>query len=98
LETRVADRFHGRDLSIMDEGVVAARVLAGEILGDVEVLDLTGDTRRKRGGVEARNDGNARARGKYIRPRGGNADSDRRHDAHSGYDNASSGHGVCHPG
>src|ERR1700688_4389911 len=82
----------------MHEGVVAARVLARKILGDVEVLDLTSDTRRKSACVEARNRGNTGARTEYVRPRGRNADPNRGHDAHPGYDDAASGHGVCHEG
>src|SRR6202051_2626522 len=78
--------------------VVAARVLARKILADVEVLDLTGDTRRKSACIEARNRGNAGARTEYVRPRGRNADPNRGHDAHPGYDDAASGHGVCHEG
>src|ERR1700730_11376833 len=82
----------------MHEGVVAARVLARKILADVEVLDLTGDARRKSACIEARNRGNAGARTEYVRPRGRNADPNRGHDAQPGYDDAASGHGVCHEG
>ena len=46
----------------MDESVVAARIFAGEILRDVEILDLAGDTRGKRARVEARDRPDPRAR------------------------------------
>src|SRR5450755_1492556 len=98
LESRVANRLHGRNLAVMHESVVAARVLARQILGDVEVLDLAGDARRKGARIEARNRRDAGAGREYVRPSGGKADSDRRYDAHPGYDYAASGHGVCDEG
>ena len=68
-ERRVLDRFHRRDQAVMDEGVVAARLLAGQMLRDVEALHLAGNLRGKRVRVEARDARDAGAAGEDVLPR-----------------------------
>jgi hypothetical protein len=98
LEARVAHRFHGRDQAVVDEGVVAAGLLRVQVLADVEVLDLARDARRERRCVEAGDRTDARTRGEDGRPRGLDADADRRNDAETGDDDAATWHEVDRSG
>src|SRR4029079_468990 len=92
IEPGTGDRLHRGHLPVVHEPVIAARVLAGQILGDVEILDLPGDTRGKSRGVEPCDGNDAGPAGENVLPRSGDAGADRRHDTYSGDCNSASGH------
>ena len=94
VEPGVLHRLHRRDEAVVDERVVAARFLAGQVLRDVEALHLAGDLRRKRRRVEARDPRDPRAPGEDARPRLRDADADGRNDAKTGDDDATAGHAA----
>ena len=93
IEAGVGDGLHRRHEAVVDERVVAAGLLAGEPLRDVEVLDLAGDARRKRRRVEARDRSDAGLRREDRGPRGRHADADGRDQSESGDDDAATAHG-----
>ena len=83
-QTRVLDGLDARRHAVMDESIHAARFFGGQILGDIEPLDLPGHLRGEAGGVEAGDVGDAGFAGEDVGPSLADTDADGRNDAQAG--------------
>jgi hypothetical protein len=92
LQTAVLHRLHGGGHSEMDEAVHVARLLLGDVLGDVETPHLTCELAGERAGVERFDGVDARPAGQQVGPGLGHRVSDGSNATETGHDNAAFGH------
>src|SRR5690606_33381189 len=96
VEAGVPDGLVGGDDGVLAEGVIAASLLAVEVVARLEPLELAGELGRERFGVEVGEGRRAALAAHHGVPEGGDAEADGGERAEAGDDHAAAGERVGH--
>ena len=94
-KTGIAHRLEGRREPVMDEAIHVPGFLGGDVILDLEALDLTREMARHAAGVEAGDGGNAGTSGEDVGPAFGNGIADRADQAKTCNDDTATGLMRC---